>query len=111
MSTDDRGPCQLCGAMGYSLSIGGPTICPSCDCGIPPAETRSARELSAWKARAEAAEAALAAARAEERERCIAACEALPVDPRYAHDPVREDAYNEGVGACVARIKALGGKP
>lgn len=28
-----RGPCVICGAMGYALSMGGPTICPRCDCG------------------------------------------------------------------------------
>ena len=27
------GPCCICGATNYSLSMGGPTICPSCDCG------------------------------------------------------------------------------
>jgi hypothetical protein len=27
------GPCVICGAMDYQLSVGGPTICPSCDCG------------------------------------------------------------------------------
>jgi hypothetical protein len=27
------GPCVICGDVGYELSIGGPSICPSCDCG------------------------------------------------------------------------------
>lgn len=27
------GPCQLCGDTNYALSMGGPGICPSCDCG------------------------------------------------------------------------------
>ncbi len=27
------GPCVLCGTTDYPLSMGGPTICPSCDCG------------------------------------------------------------------------------
>lgn len=27
------GPCVICGAVGYGLSCGGPTICPKCDCG------------------------------------------------------------------------------
>lgn len=27
------GPCVICGATNYALSMGGPTICPSCDCG------------------------------------------------------------------------------
>lgn len=29
------GPCAGCGAEGYSLSMGGPGICPACDC-LPP---------------------------------------------------------------------------
>ena len=29
----ERGPCVLCGATNYPLSCGGPSICPSCDCG------------------------------------------------------------------------------
>jgi hypothetical protein len=28
---------MLCGATNYPLSLGGPSICPSCDCGNPPA--------------------------------------------------------------------------
>lgn len=27
------GPCVVCGLTNYPLSYGGPTICPSCDCG------------------------------------------------------------------------------
>jgi uncharacterized Zn finger protein (UPF0148 family) len=27
------GPCVICGLTDYPLSFGGPTICPSCDCG------------------------------------------------------------------------------
>lgn len=27
------GPCAICGLTNYPLSFGGPTICPSCDCG------------------------------------------------------------------------------
>lgn len=27
------GPCIVCGEMDYPLSMGGPTICPACDCG------------------------------------------------------------------------------
>ena len=27
------GPCIVCGARNYRLSCGGPSICPSCDCG------------------------------------------------------------------------------
>jgi hypothetical protein len=34
------GPCQICGATEYPLSFGGPSICPACDCGIPPEVTK-----------------------------------------------------------------------
>lgn len=27
------GPCAICGGVNYPLSVGGPEICPSCDCG------------------------------------------------------------------------------
>jgi len=27
------GPCYMCGATNYPMSLGGPYICPSCDCG------------------------------------------------------------------------------
>lgn len=27
------GPCIFCGAVDYPMSVGGPTICPACDCG------------------------------------------------------------------------------
>jgi len=27
------GPCVICGGIDYPLSVGGPEICPSCDCG------------------------------------------------------------------------------
>lgn len=29
------GPCVICGATNYALSMGGPSLCPSCDCGTP----------------------------------------------------------------------------
>jgi hypothetical protein len=29
------GPCIVCGLTDYPLSMGGPEICPACDCGIP----------------------------------------------------------------------------
>jgi hypothetical protein len=39
------GPCVICGATGYELSMGGPTICPSCDCGpLRPSDVRKLRE-------------------------------------------------------------------
>lgn len=27
------GPCVICGLTGYEPSMGGPSICPTCDCG------------------------------------------------------------------------------
>ena len=39
------GPCVICGGTNYELSMGGPTICPSCDCGPPnPRQVREMRE-------------------------------------------------------------------
>jgi len=29
------GPCAGCGATGYPISMGGPSICPACDCAPP----------------------------------------------------------------------------
>lgn len=43
------GPCKMCGASGYSLSYGGPDICPACDCGTDPEVTRLKRELVEMK--------------------------------------------------------------
>jgi hypothetical protein len=37
-------PCTLCGAIDYPLSLGGPYICPSCDCGISPEVSKLRRE-------------------------------------------------------------------
>src|SRR5512140_1886133 len=38
-----NGPCVVCGATNYPLSLGGPDICPSCDCGPP--NPKQVREL------------------------------------------------------------------
>ena len=37
-----EGPCSVCGGKNYQLSMGGPSICPTCDCGqsIDPKEYR-----------------------------------------------------------------------
>jgi hypothetical protein len=32
-------PCKICGAIEYSASLGGPGICPKCDCGVFDAHT------------------------------------------------------------------------
>lgn len=39
------GPCVVCGAVNYSLSMGGPGICPSCDCGVDPEVARLRRRV------------------------------------------------------------------
>jgi hypothetical protein len=39
------GPCKLCGATNYSLSLGGIDICPACDCGTPPEVSYLRRQL------------------------------------------------------------------
>ena len=41
------GPCVLCGVTDYPLSMGGPGICPTCDCGVPPGETKLRRQHAA----------------------------------------------------------------
>lgn len=33
MPINMSGPCVICGAKDYPLSMGGPAICPKCDCG------------------------------------------------------------------------------
>ena len=40
-----EGPCVVCGETNYPLSCGGPSICPSCDCGVPPDIKRLRKEL------------------------------------------------------------------
>lgn len=40
------GPCCICGDTNYQLSLGGPTICPACDCGAS-TDPRVARNLRA----------------------------------------------------------------
>lgn len=45
------GPCVMCGATDYRLSMGGPGICPSCDCGISPEVSRLKRENAELRAR------------------------------------------------------------
>lgn len=46
INTMPQGPCIMCGATNYSLSYGGPNICPSCDCGIPPEVTKLRGQMS-----------------------------------------------------------------
>lgn len=40
------GPCIICGDTNYPLSMGGSSICPSCDCGIDPEVARLRREVA-----------------------------------------------------------------
>ena len=40
MSDTIAGPCVVCGATDYHLSMGGQSICPSCDCGRDPEISR-----------------------------------------------------------------------
>ena len=53
------GPCIVCGDVNYPLSMGGPSICPSCDCGRPPALTRHRREAEELRSRCRQFEARL----------------------------------------------------
>lgn len=43
---NQSGPCIVCGETDYPLSMGGPSICPSCDCGVDPKMKKLRRELS-----------------------------------------------------------------
>jgi hypothetical protein len=56
------GPCIYCGATNYALSMGGPTICPSCDCGNfgAPTVTRQGKEIASLRTRIATLTAALA---------------------------------------------------
>jgi hypothetical protein len=50
------GPCIICGLRDYPLSMGGPTICPACDCGhngptLIAAQKRRIEELEALVAK------------------------------------------------------------
>ena len=42
----EKGPCVMCGATDYPLSMGGPSICPACDCGVPPTTSQARREIA-----------------------------------------------------------------
>jgi len=39
------GPCTVCGLTNYPLSVGGPSICPACDCGNYGPATVNAQRL------------------------------------------------------------------
>lgn len=43
----------MCGATNYPLSMGGPSICPTCDCGIDPKVARLLKENAELATRAE----------------------------------------------------------
>ena len=47
------GPCEFCGGTNYEPSLGGPTICPSCDCGDfgPDVVRRLGAEIVALRAK------------------------------------------------------------
>jgi hypothetical protein len=45
-----HGPCVVCGETDYPMSCGGPSICPSCDCGVPPEVKKLRRENSELRA-------------------------------------------------------------
>lgn len=47
------GPCVICGDRNYPLSLGGSTICPSCDCGIDPKVRKLETELTTLRAEVE----------------------------------------------------------
>jgi len=46
------GPCCICGATNYAMSMGGTFICPRCDCGLPPvAKAMEFHEKDTWDGR------------------------------------------------------------
>ena len=59
--SEQPGPCIYCGGRNYPLSMGGPAICPSCDCGNfgPFTVQRLGERIVELQARADAAEALL----------------------------------------------------
>jgi hypothetical protein len=40
------GPCVVCGDRDYPSSLGGPQICPACDCGVDPKRRKCEAKLS-----------------------------------------------------------------
>jgi hypothetical protein len=58
------GPCVICGATNYALSMGGPSLCPACDCGhfnghaLAVHNAKLSAQLQAAEARAEALQSA-----------------------------------------------------
>lgn len=48
----EAGPCVVCGLTKYPLSVGGPTICPTCDCGSfgPQLVERQRKEIERHRA-------------------------------------------------------------
>lgn len=75
------GPCICCGATNYALSMGGPTICPSCDCGNfgAPTVTRQGKEIASLRARIATLTAALA--------KCDAALGQIEETTKYYEQP------------------------
>lgn len=49
------GPCVVCGLKNYALSMGGPTICPACDCGNSSPQTVRAQASEITTLRSELA--------------------------------------------------------
>lgn len=89
------GPCVICGGTNYELSMGGPTLCPKCDCGHFDAATveQQAKVISTLRAQL-----------AAERERCakIADAYAERCDRGSALSSMAEDSW----GAVAARAIA-----
>lgn len=63
------GPCVYCGALNYQPSIGGPGICPSCDCGNfgPDVVQRLGNQIEAMRKRLSDTDAMLCELRIENR--------------------------------------------
>jgi hypothetical protein len=79
-----KGPCNLCGLTDYPLSMGGPTICPSCDCGIDPQLSKCRNEL--WEANEALGKATATIERLRKYAQHHDTCASVRLPENYSHE-------------------------